>query len=87
MKSSLADPRTAIKYSRKVREYYLEAEKGLMVWYCPWCGVKVPKNLRHEFFDTLEQEYNIETTAFDYMDRTDIPEEFKTDEWWKKRGL
>lgn len=87
MEESLLDYRTSIKYGPVFREYYLAGEKGSMIWYCPWCGTKLNKDLRDEFFDILEQEYKIETNIGDCFDRIDLPPEFKTDEWWKKRGL
>jgi hypothetical protein len=53
--------------------------------FCPWYGTKLSKNLSDEWFDILEYEYDIEDTTG--QDKDKIPEEFKTDERWKKRGL
>ena len=59
--------------------------------YCPYCGAKMPKilygideNGNDLYADALE-----ETLGKEYCDITEdeIPEEFKTDEWWRKRGL
>lgn len=59
--------------------------------YCPFCGTKLPKSLygidengNDPYADALE-----EAVGKEYCDITkdEIPEEFKTDEWWKKRGL
>ena len=44
-------------------------------------------DLREEWFETLEREYGIETDVGEARDRTDIPQEFWSDEWWKKREL
>jgi hypothetical protein len=41
----------------------------------------LPKGLREEFFNILEKEYKIETDIGEYKQRTDIPQEFKSDEW------
>ena len=51
--------------------------------YCPYCGTKLP-NLSDEYDDCLE-----EAVGKEYCDITEdeIPEEFKSDVWWKKRGL
>ncbi len=38
-------------------------------------------SLRDNWFDALEE------LGFDDPDNQKIPEEFKTDEWWKKRWL
>lgn len=74
------------------REYFINYKEDCgggiqLIKYCPWCGSELPKGLRNEFFDTLEKEYNIETDIGEYKEKTDVPIEFKSDEWWKKRGL
>ena len=56
-----------------------------ILYYCPWCGKKLPKELDEEWEDMLEEEYGI-TDPFD-EDKDKVPKEFWTDEWWKKRGL
>jgi hypothetical protein len=53
--------------------------------YCPWCGVEFPKTLGDEWMDTVRDELGLEDPADD--DRDKVTEEFRTDEWWKKRGL
>ena len=54
--------------------------------YCPWCGQKLPDDrLKGDvYYDLLER-----IVGKEYCDimEDEIPEEFKTDEWWKKRGL
>jgi len=67
---------------------------------CPWCGKKFPISLINTYIETLANEYgilfypitgkyfNIQSEDFDLPDETEnIPEEFKSDEWWKKRNL
>ena len=51
--------------------------------YCPHCGTKLT-DYSEEYFDALE-----ECLQKDFSDisESEIPEEFKTDEWWKKRGI
>jgi len=82
-------PDYPVKYKSEFREYgfNLPPFNILSLDYCPWCGSKLPKDLRDEWFDTLEQEYDIETNIGEARDRKDIPNEFWSDEWWKKRGL
>lgn len=55
------------------------------IYFCPWCGTKLPHNLADEWFAILAQEYNIIDPSA--KDRHKVPLEFKTYEWWKKRGL
>ena len=52
--------------------------------YCPNCGARLPKDLLDEYCDELEK-----AVGKEYCDikEDEIPEEFKSDEWWKKRGL
>jgi len=54
--------------------------------YCPFCGAKMPNH----FYASDQYESALEEAlGKDFCDITpeEIPEEFKTDEWWKKRGL
>jgi len=85
---SEGQPIYKIGYYPHMREYFLESIEGYIcsIEFCPWCGSQLPKSLCDEWFDTLENEYG--------LDLPDIPEqnkkitaEFKTDDWWKKRGL
>lgn len=58
--------------------------------YCPWCGTKLPEELTEKMEEVLEKEYGITEKNWDapgWNDDTDLPAEFHTDEWWKKRGL
>ena len=75
-----------LDYEPIFREYALvfigDSTKAYPINNCPWCGKKLPKNLGEAYFDTLESEYGIEDP-----DDPRLPEEFNSDEWWKKRGL
>lgn len=84
------DPTTGeevISYNKKWRSYLLSLDirYGKPIDKCPWCGNNLPRDLTDEWFDILEKEYNI-TDPSDTESHL-VPEEFKTDEWWKKRGL
>jgi hypothetical protein len=85
----LEDPKMPLKYYPIAREYgillrYSQAIQGLI--YCPWCGKKLPESLRDQYFDILEKEYGVEP-AFDIKEDPHVPLDFKSDAWWKKRGL
>jgi len=82
--SSKKTPEIHFNYYPVFREYFIDYKEiyggGIqLIRYCPWCGSKLPKELRNEWFDTLKKEYNIETDIME--NRPDIPPEFKTDEW------
>ena len=68
-----------------LKSYYwnLGVNRAQTFSFCPYCGLKLPC-LIHEYFDELEKALDKE-----YCDITpdEIPEEFKSDEWWRKRGL
>jgi len=88
---NLEEKRTCVSYNEVFREIYLNRSDTRsvisVIWFCPWCGSKFPKRLRDEWFDILKKEHNIETDIGEWRKRKDIPMEFKSDEWWKKRGL
>jgi hypothetical protein len=75
------------EYFPDTRDYAIPYKKKFgsgsqAVLYCPWCGSKLPSSLNNKMIDVLKNEYSIEK----YEDLR-LPSEFKTDEWWKKRGL
>lgn len=92
MTDFLADERVLIFYSEIFREYYIPLRtamrrKGVLHWtnkfivcqcifYCPWCGIKLPESFRDQYFDLLTDE-----------EVDDPPEEFQSDAWWKNRNL
>jgi hypothetical protein len=78
------DPKVPIEYYPIMREYrlHLKHSPGKQgIYYCPWCGSKLPESLRDSYFETLENLYGED------FSRDNAPAEFQTDEWWKKRGL
>jgi uncharacterized protein DUF6980 len=80
-------------YDQRWREYgvYYNEEKEQRdremltpIYFCPWCGTKLPVSLADDWYDILEKEYNIDDPV---VDTHKVPPEFQTDEWWRKRGL
>lgn len=92
----LKDSRVTIVYVPYCRTYAIPQlsknqklypiTKGSRINYCPWCAQHLPQNLINEWFDILEKEYQLDNPD-DKHQTLLVPEEFKTDEWWKKRGL
>jgi hypothetical protein len=62
------------------------AEIGFAMEYCPQCGSNFPKDLTEEWYETMEKQFDIKYPS-DPDKAHLIPEEYKTDEWWKRRGL
>ena len=56
------------------------------IYYCPWCGSKLPKSLSDEYFARLDA-LNVHTAKGQTLDRRRIPKEFRGDAWWKSRKL
>lgn len=83
-------------YNARMRDYTITAPKALMkrneIWtgygikFCPFCSATLPKDLTSIWFEILEKEYGIDD-PYDDEQKKCIPQEFMTDEWWKKRGL
>lgn len=91
MRQYVKNDRICMGYSDIVREYYIcRKEDDVSVYcikYCPWCSAQLPKELRDEYFDILKREYALEPNLLNIRNNQNLPEEFKSDEWWKKRGL
>lgn len=88
MKKFVEDPRVEIGYSSKFRDYFLGTTSGAIqiIPHCPFCGYKLPKSLREEWFEILEREFNLDDPYCESQQKK-IPEEFKSNKWWKKRNL
>jgi hypothetical protein len=82
---AIRDNRFPLYYEAKDRNYFIGSGVLHLLYYCPWCAFKFPKDLRDEWCDILENEYKIDNPFSG--DRRRIPKEFRSDEWWKKRGL
>jgi hypothetical protein len=71
----------------KDEEHYGQDGYGQCILrHCPFCGARFPSDLYtgDEYYDALEEAVGKE---FCDIKEEEIPEEFKSDEWWKKRGL
>jgi len=81
----LNEKKVGIQYNNTERLYSINliTSGGLQkIYFCPWCGSKLPKDLTDELSEIVFDELNL-----DGFDDPRLPEEFKSDEWWKKRGL
>ena len=78
-----------IQYFPSVREYAIRIEESLIqgLKFCSWCGKELPESLSDALFDLLEQEYGEIADIGNYKNDPNIPDEFRSEEWWRKRGL
>ena len=79
-----------ISYHADIRQYYLICDSRVSwvqkINHCLYCNHKFPEDLYAQYSELLEKEHGLdEVTAWRYPER--VPEEFKSEEWWKKRGL
>ena len=87
MEYFLEEDKVDIVYYSERRHYAicLKADTTTqMIEYCPWCGMKLPESLWSIWYETVLE---IVGEGFLSADDPRLPEEFKTDEWWRKRGL
>jgi hypothetical protein len=86
----LNENKAHVGYAAQYREYYIDARNEpiiiYQIYYCPWCNKQLPKDLRDEWFEVLETEYHLDDPWSHEQEKL-VPQEFKTDEWWIKRGL
>lgn len=76
-----ACPDVLISYGEVFDEYGIIIRDGgaakSTISFCPYCGVKLPRSKRDLWFDTLEG------LGFDDPTEQNIPEEFKSDAWYR----
>lgn len=83
----LADQEVPVEYSGQFREYQLVAVNQRFVQvlsFCPWCGAKLPPDLRDVWGSRLD-----DLGLFDPFgdDRDRIPLIFRDDTWWRLENL
>lgn len=84
------DPDLPLLYQPVFRRHIIPL-RGLtaafqQIFYCPWCGTKLPESLEDTYYEILQKEHGINPEFVLEHDRR-IPQEFKSNEWWKKRRL
>ena len=75
----------SIYYSPKHRKYGIDYREGYgggiqIISFCPWCGNHLPASLSDRWYDELER------LGID-PDDDEVPSDFLSDIWWKKRSL
>ncbi|MEK4670392.1 MULTISPECIES: hypothetical protein [unclassified Niallia] len=75
-------PDILVSYHEKFDEYGLIIHDGgsssIQIFFCPWCGTKLPESKSDLWFDTLAQ------LGFDDPVEQNIPKEFHTNKWYTK---
>jgi hypothetical protein len=93
MKNTVEKNTSTLFYRPHLRRYAIKEKHknttGTMsniIDFCLWCGQKLPEDLASEWEKILVQDYKIENPWSAEYKRC-IPQEFLTDEWWRKRCL
>ncbi|WP_316353420.1 DUF6980 family protein [Candidatus Trichorickettsia mobilis] len=79
-----------VRYHSETRNYHFILHGNNLgmeqeMYYCPWCGAKLPKSLSEEWCKVIKENFGLDDVFA--QEWAELPEEFKTEEWWKKRGL
>ena len=85
----LGCPDAIIYYDPRIDEYGIISHKDhtyLHIHFCPWCGAKLPESKEDLWFAKLRGMGFTDVTLIITGDRTDIPKEFQTDEWYRKES-
>jgi hypothetical protein len=81
MDAFILDELLPIVYNEVFREYGIRYSDGShsyqVIRYCPWDGARLPKPLRDEWFDRLD-ELGLEP------EDPAVPEEMRTGSWWQQ---
>ena len=92
MKVNIEDGRVQLFYDAIKRRYYTtviditnEVVATQTLYFCPFCGTRLPKDLHEEYCTILNNMFNVR--GIGDIPKAKIPSEFKSDEWWIKRGL
>jgi hypothetical protein len=89
--ANLEDYRVPIDFDPIFRSYFIPFmwpdRQATCLSFCPWCGIKFSKSLEDEFEEIVAKEYGLKGNALELLLHNDLPEEFKDESWWQKRGL
>ena len=79
MEFHLQEGEVALLYLPEFREYGIQILDGgssfQEIYYCPWCGKKLPSSLRDQWFDRMEE------LGYEWGDEN-IPTKYLSDKWW-----
>lgn len=80
MKYALEEASLPVTYFGHLREYGIEYRDSgpsiQAIYYCPWCGARLPESLRDVWFERLE------ALGLEPGD-PNIPAEMLTSQWWE----
>ncbi|MEZ5680649.1 MAG: hypothetical protein R3E14_05060 [Erythrobacter sp.] len=70
----------SVNYDGRFDEYWVPAGSARQaLFFCPWCGEKLPESKRDEWFDAIE------ALGLDPWN-DQAPVEYQSDAWWQNEG-
>jgi hypothetical protein len=91
LSQSIKNSKIAIKYLPTTRSFYIYVKSGALqeIYFCPFCSAKLPEDLSDQYYSILENKYHLYSNEDleEAWTNGKLPDEFKTDKWWKKKGL
>jgi hypothetical protein len=90
MEHRMSKEYTFIEYMPESREYVFNLHGNhegahFDMQYCPWCGKKLPESLGEEWCKVIKEDLGVEDV--DAEEWAKLPEKYKTEQWWRERGL
>jgi hypothetical protein len=67
-----------VRSCQTVNQTRSTCNSSLLIEFCPWCGERLPKSRRDEWFGKLEK-----LGIYDPWS-TEVPDKYQTDEWYKE---
>lgn len=92
MVAALEAKNSPMEYSPQFREYSIRLRTptsrrfGLYqsLFFCPWCGMRLPVSLRSQLYDELERSNGAEVEDF-FEALSAAPRQYQDGEWWQDR--
>jgi hypothetical protein len=69
----------------EIRQHYHRMFHDWQLEFCPWCGTRLPRDLGDEWTNRVEALGF--TNGGHYSEIPGLPDDFKTDRWWKHERL
>ena len=79
-----------MEYEEETRRYFFRLYnnpdgdiRGMA--YCPWCGSKLPRGLDKEWCAEIKKKFGYDSVYAEEWAK--LPEKYKTEQWWREKGL
>lgn len=77
-------PNPVILWLSQFNEYRIDislrGHSSTPIYFCPWCGRRLPGSKREEWYETLY------ALGFNDPSEQNVPDQFESDAWWRRPG-